>query len=256
MSRVVGAGWLWCCPRHHDKMHRSKYCQCMYMMPICLVYTWHKTWRKVPCEHKMSYIRYMNDIPDTWHSGMSYIWYVLDIYHGINMVDDDINSIPGIYPLKTFSDISVPVTYPSGYGIHLVYDLCRHNLTHKPCLYHGYIWYIPDIWHSWMPYIWYMTYIYLVYDILSSHGTFLHVIRYISELCHLSTWNLMLLCRTRIRWPGHYSSFFNRSHSDSPQQDNRRENCKKNTLVVCNQFRHRWWYGILLVYTRYWFRKQ
>ncbi len=30
---------------------------------------------------------------------------------------DDIERIPGIYPLETFSDISVPVTYPSGYGM-------------------------------------------------------------------------------------------------------------------------------------------
>ncbi len=31
---------------------------------------------------------------------------------------DDIKGNPGIYPLKTFSDTAVQVTYPSGYGIY------------------------------------------------------------------------------------------------------------------------------------------
>ena len=61
--------------------------------------------------------------------------------HGINMVYDNMDRIPGIYPLKTLSNILVPVTYPSGYGIYLPYDSCHH----KPCLYHLNIWYIPDI---------------------------------------------------------------------------------------------------------------
>lgn len=43
------------------------------------------------------------------------------IIHGLTMVYDDLSRKPGIYTLKTFSDISVPVTYPSGYGIYEVY---------------------------------------------------------------------------------------------------------------------------------------
>ena len=34
---------------------------------------------------------------------------------------DDIQYIPDIHRLKTFSDISVPVTYRFGHGIYLVY---------------------------------------------------------------------------------------------------------------------------------------
>ncbi len=61
----------------------------------------------------MTYTRYMT------FRDVIYLVYTRYI-HGINMVYDDINRIPGIYPLKTFSDISVPVTYPSGYGIYFV----------------------------------------------------------------------------------------------------------------------------------------
>ncbi len=69
--------------------------------------------------------------------------------------------------------------------------------------------------------------IYHIYDIrechISGHGirqvysgymTFsMSYIRYIPELCHLSPWNLILWCSTRIQRSCEYS------HSDSPPQD-------------------------------------
>ncbi len=43
--------------------------------------------------------------------------------NGINLSYDDIKYIHGIYQLKTFKEILVPVTYPFGHGIYQVYYL-------------------------------------------------------------------------------------------------------------------------------------
>ena len=83
-----------------------------------------------------------------------YTWYKTCIY----LSYDDIQYIPDIHLLKTFCDISVPVTLRFGHGIYLVYTVCRHI----PGLYQVYTRYIPDIYYYQLVYttnipgIWYL----------------------------------------------------------------------------------------------------
>ncbi len=123
-SRVVGAGRLWCCPRHPEswqEMHRSKYCQCMYMMPICLVYTWHMAWRKVPCEHNMSSTIYMNDIYQIHDFQECHISDIYQIYQWYKH---------GLWRHKSFTRY-IPT---QNFQRH-----CGHGTSHVPV----WLWYIP-----------------------------------------------------------------------------------------------------------------
>ena len=99
--RVVGAGRLWCCPRNPDKMHRRKYFQYMYMMPICMAYTWHMTWRKAPCVHKMSYFWYINDIYQIYDSQRCHISGKYQMYtwhkHGLRFMSSYLMFRPDIF---------------------------------------------------------------------------------------------------------------------------------------------------------------
>ena len=119
-----------------------------------------------------------------------YIPYIKSIYqvytrykNGINLSYDKVIHIPGIYLLKHFKGILVPVTYPFGHGIYQVktwYIPCPNgyvtgteiplkclrgiyqvyeSLRHMSGLYHYYTRYIPGIYFLCKVYTWYILYI-------------------------------------------------------------------------------------------------
>ncbi len=66
-----------------------------------------------------------------------YTWYKTCMY----LSYDHVQYIPDIHLLKTFKDISVPVTYRFGHGIYLVYTinvLTRYD-KHIPGIYLSYV---------------------------------------------------------------------------------------------------------------------